>query len=316
PLALLALLAAAAGGGCGGPRTSTGRPGGRAAQAGPDAGAQAAPLHDAGAPGPALVGDFPAFEATLRELQLGRDLGDAPGATELLSSTCSGYLLPVTTPTGVVQVRLGGCFHCQLQPESEAVRAAVDTARVAGFAQALRETPARFMATAKVDRVALCWRLWMEPLGDGGVAADALPIGGTVDPGRHEIMLSLEAMEGLTGQDIVHHELYHVLDVVSDPRRAMLDPAWSLLNPRGFEYLHRDGDAPIPGFLNVHAMANLREDHATVYQFAMARPAELCAADPLIRAKARLIRDRVAVSLGDADYLVRRAPCLAPAAPR
>lgn len=60
--------------------------------------------------------------------------------------------------------------------------------------------------------------------------------------------------------------------------------------------------------------ALLREDHATVYQFAMARPAELWAADASVLAKARLIRDRIAVSLGDADHLVQRAPCLAGAA--
>ena len=258
------------------------------------------------------VGDFPGFETTLRELRLGRDVGDAPGATEILSSTCHGYLLPVSTPTGVVQVKLGGCFHCELAPASDELRAKVDTRRIDGYARALRETPAKFLNAAQVDRVALCWRIWMENATDGGVAPAGLPIGGTVDPGRREIMLSLEAMDGLTGAEIVHHELYHVLDVVSDPRRAANDPEWSKLNPEGFTYLRRDGDAPIPGFLNVHAMANLREDHATVYQFVMARSARLCAEDPIVLAKARLIRDRVAASLGDAGYMIERAPCLAP----
>jgi hypothetical protein len=215
-----------------------------------------------------------------------------------------------------VKVKFGGCMRCELAPESPQVLAELDEQRLEGYARALRETPPAFLHKAGVTRVALCWRLVLEPRGDAGAGVYAGElIGGTVDSPRGEILLSLEPLEGLTGDEIVHHELFHVIDVLSDPQLMVRDPVWEKLNPRGFAYLHHDADEASPGFLSAHAMANIREDHATVYQFAMARPDELCAAGASAVGKARLIRDRIAALLGDAHYLEQRAPCLAAPSP-
>ncbi len=233
-----------------------------------------------------------AFDRALAEVGLTRATGDG---VEIRTSTCDGTTVTTKYEGSEVQVKFGGCFRCELG-------GARDPVRMAEFAAALRDEPAAFYRTAGVTQAAVCTRLVTEVASE---LTEGLLIGGTVDAARGLILISLEPME-LTGQDIVHHELFHVFDFVTDFAAYKDDPAWRALNTEPYGH---SGET-LPGFLNPHARDNLREDHATTYQYMMARPDELCAGDAIVIAKARMVRDRIRKALGDASYLEARAPCL------
>ncbi len=238
------------------------------------------------------AGPFDAFDAALAAVGLTRATGDGK---VIHSASCDGATVTAQYQGGTVEVKFGGCFRCELD-------GALDPRLIAEFAAALADEPPAFYAHSGVTTAAICTHLTNEvpmELTDGRL------IGGNVDAAAGMILLSVEPME-LSGADIVHHELWHAFDLVTDFALFKDDPAWVALNTEPYE----DSDEVRPGFLNQHAGRNLREDHATVYQYLMARPDELCAADAIVLAKAKMIRDRVALVLGDARYLEQRAPCL------
>lgn len=260
----------------------------RPAPPGPDATAP-----DAAPPDAAPLTPEQAFDAAITAAGLTRVTG------ELRTSNCDGAVVDVVDHGEPLQVRFGGCFRC-------AVDGDVDPELLAQFTAAIADEPAGFYRLAGVSRVALCTRLVDEVPTD---LTEGALLGGTVDSVSGTILLSAEPI-GLTGQDIFHHELWHAFDLETDFGLFREDPAWAALNPEPYART----DETRPGFLNPHAHANVREDHATTYQFLMARPDELCAGDAIVIAKARMLRDRVAATLGDARYLDDRAPCVTDAA--
>lgn len=254
---------------------------------------QQAPPADAAKPVPVLdAGPYAAFDDALAKLGLTRATGDG---VSFRTKTCDGTTVATPYEGAEVQVKFGGCFRCELD-------GALDPVRMAEFAAALADVPLEFLRAAHVTQAAVCTRLVNEL---GGTYTDGLLIGGTVDAATGMFLISLEPME-LTGQDIVHHELFHVFDFYTDFALYKDDPAWHALNVEPYGH----SDEVLPGYLNAHARDNLREDHATTYQYLMARPDELCAGDAIVIAKAKMIRDRVAKVLGDASYLDARAPCV------
>jgi hypothetical protein len=92
------------------------------------------------------------------------------------------------------------------------------------------------------------------------------------------------------------------------------DPEWRLQNPLGFVYDAAGEQAPRrPGFINPYASTNEIEDRASIYQYLMARPDELCevaAGDDIVRAKTRLVWSRIAAVV-DTTFLRDRAACAA-----
>jgi hypothetical protein len=88
------------------------------------------------------------------------------------------------------------------------------------------------------------------------------------------------------------------------------DPEWRQQNPFGFEYL--GVAAKQAGFVDSYAATNAVEDRASVYQYMMARPDELCEIaqkDPIVRTKSTIIWHRVAAVAGD-GFLRARASCI------
>jgi hypothetical protein len=202
-----------------------------------------------------------------------------------------------------------GCVRCDLADESDHLdEAALDAMRVA-----FDRYPSSFLIASKIENVALCKHIeYTDVVREFGTA-------GTVDYKQRRLFISTEPFIGrvydgegdFTVEDIVHHELFHLIEYVH-MRGEMSDPEWRLENPLGFEY--HDGAVKAPrhaGFVNAYAATNEIEDRASTYQYLMARPAELCElekTDATVKAKAQLIWSRVAKLDGDA-WLRARAKC-------
>lgn len=241
------------------------------------------------------------LDAALRDAGIAREQGSA-GTPTLKSAACTTPDYVITGSYGQrVTIHDHGCHICMLAPDGDG------SPLLDGFARALRESPRELLAAAGLQRIDLCRTIAQE----NDATTSDLAIGGTIDPQRGGLMLSIENLS-LTGEEIFHHELFHLLDrSVPMLRYAPDDPEWEAINPKGFSYGR--GQATHPGFLDAQATKNVREDHAATYQYMMGHSAELCeraAHDPIILAKARLIRDRIRTVLGTSDYLDRRLPCL------
>ena len=117
-----------------------------------------------------------------------------------------------------------------------------------------------------------------------------------------------------TVEDIVHHELFHLLDFQAFNTRAEEDPEWRRLNPEGFAYRDPSEGSDRPyGFTMSYGTTNEMEDRATVFAYLMARPGELCAfgeTDAVVRDKTRMIWARLAAVEGGDAMLRGRATCV------
>lgn len=204
------------------------------------------------------------------------------------------------------------CVRCQLTGAHSPLDGAVYEAATRAFAL----YPAESLAATKIEYVALCREITV--VRDG----KPQPIAGTVDLSGRGLLISLGHFLGqpyhprgtFTIDDIVHHELFHLVDYVHYPSELADDPEWQLFNPVGFEYgtsgVGRDG------FVNAYATTAEHEDRASVYEMMISRPDELCElvrGDDIIASKASIIGRRVARVLGE-DFVRDRAECAAPAA--
>lgn len=204
-----------------------------------------------------------------------------------------------------------GCTHCELAGEHERL----DGAALEAITRAFDMYPTDALVTAKLDHVAVCRTITH----DDGIG----PIhpAGTVDLQDRGLLISVAhfldrtyAVHGeLTAEEIAHHELFHLVEHVHMRELMSDDPEWEALRPAGFAYgVQPAGTTPPPGFINAYAMTNAVEDRASVFQYLMARPAEMCAraaGDRVLRAKAGIVWTRVARLLGD-RFLRARAACL------
>jgi hypothetical protein len=114
-------------------------------------------------------------------------------------------------------------------------------------------------------------------------------------------------------EETIHHEVFHMLDWEINARDYSDDAEWQVLNPHGFTYGTRKESDIQPGFVNTYATTNVYEDRASVFQYLMARPDELCwmaEKDPILAEKTRLLWLRVAAHT-DVAFLRQRATCAA-----
>lgn len=205
-----------------------------------------------------------------------------------------------------------GCARCELVGDGDPFDSAVLDAIVAAFDR----YPAGVLEATHIEKVALCRKLDYEDLPDRNTI-------GTVDLRGRRLFISVapffhkeyEPDAEITTDDIVHHELFHLLEF--ERMRGVYDddPEWRLHNPLGFEY--RAGSEEEPrraGFINEYAATAEIEDRASMFQYLLGRPDELCAIaadDAGVRAKTRLLWRRVSSLVGPA-FLRERATCVVP----
>ncbi len=204
-----------------------------------------------------------------------------------------------------------GCARCELVGRDDDLDPEVLVAIVTAF----ERHPRSLFEAGRIEHVALCRSLSYED--DASRARRQLA--GTVDLEARSLLLSLEAFAGraynpgasFTIEDTVHHELFHLLEHAITPRQMADDPEWRALNALGFHYGGSE-QAGVPGFVNPYATRSELEDRASVFQYLLARPDELCTlaeADPIIAEKALVVWHRVVAATGDA-FLRVRAGCL------
>jgi hypothetical protein len=220
----------------------------------------------------------------------------------LSSSTCQ---LPEAVRNEV------GCARCDLISESDPL----DDAVLEAIKTAFDRYPTEVLVATGMQNVALCKHIEYEQKRNHVTA-------GTADIYGHAMLLSVgefenelyDASGAFTIEDIVHHELYHLLEYERMRDVYMNDPEWRLHNPLGFEYRLRlsEQTARPAGFVNVYAATNEVEDRASVFQYLMTRPDELCEmakTDSVVRTKAAVVWRRVAALESD-RFLRDRATCV------
>jgi len=209
----------------------------------------------------------------------------ARGVQETLSSsTCE---LPEKIRNEV------GCARCELAGPDEPI----DDGVLEAIKSAFDRYPTSFLVATGVKSVALCKHIEYE------VKRDHLTAG-TADIYGNRMLLSVEAFEHaaydpageFTAEDIVHHELFHLLE-------------WNRMRDKYVD----DREWPEKGgYVNEYAETNAVEDRASVFQYLMARPDELCSllgTDEIVRTKVDLVWTRVAAIEPD-KFLRERAKCV------
>jgi hypothetical protein len=241
----------------------------------------------------------------------------AKGNDTLRTSGCEPATQTITGGVTVIIDR--SCFRCDLLAATDTLDGASRKV-LRGFATAFSRYPETYVRATQLRAVALCRHIEPAiPTGADAGTPDPHLIGGTVDRARHMLLLSVEPMD-LSGEDIVHHELFHLFDFVTSLQSAGADPEWSAASNKrvagGAASTSPAGSGPGTGFLNEHARANYLEDKAVVFQFMMARPAVLCdrmEADSIVAAKVALLRKRLRKHIPETDArtLESGTPCLA-----
>ena len=192
------------------------------------------------------------------------------------------------------------CYRCALAMVSGGPEDPYDSSPFDHALHTIAETLARypdsFVTAANLDRLAICSDLTDDTHDELQVIA------GLAEQHERRMLLRMAPSDFDEVDEVIHHEMFHLFDfgtVTYNP-----DPAWEFLNPAVVSW---------QGFVDRYAQTDVNEDKATVFQFLMS--GELCdraANDPLILAKARTIRDRIAGALPaqDAAFFGDRASCL------
>lgn len=209
------------------------------------------------------------------------------------------------------------CYECTLAV-LDAVPGTLDPLEIPlrTLATTLLAYPHSFLRVARIARIALCRKL-VDETAIATATASTESVAGLAEGSARRLMVSLDHHDQARPEATLHHEIFHLFDQATAPGGDhQHDPAWERLNPRGFHY----GDAsPSPidaGFVNDYAKTNPAEDKASVFEYVMSYPDELCARaadDPLLLAKARLLLSRIQAVIppGLGDFASRKAPCLA-----
>jgi hypothetical protein len=172
---------------------------------------------------------------------------------------------------------------------------AADVTRITAVIQKeLARYPQGYLANAKMARV-----LVVENLHENGRVIPSLP---NIDGGW---LIDANLGDGFAAR-IVHHELYHFIDLADDGTLTR-DDAWESLNASSFAYgaggrslrtswasEHTD---TAPGFVTAYATTAVAEDKAETFALWMTRPDDLAqraAEDPIVLRKVMELRRRVA----------------------
>lgn len=205
-----------------------------------------------------------------------------------------------------------GCARCELAGEGDPFDSAVLDALVVAFDRYTADV----LEGTHIERVSLCKKLDDEE-------NRAKRSVGTVDLRSRRLFISIapflnreyDAEGDFTTEDIVHHELFHQFEFERMRELFDDDPEWRALNPVGFVYDDGAEDrARIGGFINQYAAVAEIEDRASMFQYLLARPDELCTIaeeDPGVRAKTRTLWKRIKPLVGD-EFLKTRATCVLP----
>ncbi len=135
---------------------------------------------------------------------------------------------------------------------------------------------------------------------------------GIAVPARQALLIDVEkARNDAATRETFHHELYHLLDPISDE-------AWDALNVRNFSYRPIDKprtkwveDERREGFASSYARTSSGEDRAELFAKLVEKPkdtAQRMKADDVLRAKADKIREATSAYGLDAAWWKKRAP--------
>jgi hypothetical protein len=206
------------------------------------------------------------------------------------------------------------CYQCTLAvfDSSPSEKLQPLEASLRTLASTLLAYPHSFLRVARIERIALCRKLVDETTGE---TSDH--IAGLAEGTGHRLMVNLDQRDLDHPDATLHHEIFHLFDQATAPGGDHLnDLEWERINPRSFRYGDPASSTIQAGFINDYAKTNAAEDKASVFEYLMGYPDELCARaadDPLLRAKARLLLARVdaAVPPGFGEFAGRKASCLA-----
>jgi hypothetical protein len=197
--------------------------------------------------------------------------------------------------------------------------AGVNSAVLEDMTKALARYPASALSAAQIDHVAVCGEVVMRNQGEvyhPTAVADPYGRGVLVDVSRvqNPLLPWYDQIMGSSPVDeVLHHEIYHLLEDAHTPALMIEDTEWDALNLLGFHYTSANHDEGlIPGFINTYAMTRVSEDKAIVYGRLMSNPRYLCELaqdDEVLRAKVALVRRRVKSMMGTDDFLA--PPCAA-----
>lgn len=210
---------------------------------------------------------------------------------------------------------ISDCVRCEVARRVDT--ADVDPDIIDEVAIAFGRYPSRVLVAAGLAHVALCRSIHYahDEVAPSGMAV--------LEDGR--MLISLEHFTNRTHalyapftiEQVVHHELFHLLDHAIRGAATYADREWYALNPPGFSYPDpaagpATGSRRPSGFPNSYATTNELEDRASVFEYVMGQPDELCAiarVDPIVAAKTRMVWRRISNVMGD-GMLRRHAPCV------
>jgi hypothetical protein len=205
------------------------------------------------------------------------------------------------------------CLRCEVA--SRADTSGIDPDMIDAIAIAFARYPSTVLIASRLEHVTLCRQIRYDH--DHGVDPAGLA---SFDEAR--LFVSIEYFSDkahehygdFTIEQIVHHELFHMLDHAAHGEAVYADREWEALDPPAFAYRDpADLDSPRPaGFVNSYATTNELEDRASTFEFLMGQSAKLCAiaaVDPIVAAKARMVWSRVGKLVGDRQ-LPPEAQCL------
>jgi hypothetical protein len=206
----------------------------------------------------------------------------------------------------------GKCARCKLAGEHTRIDGDVIDATTRAF----RLYPTDVLSAAKIDHLAFCREIAY--LKDDEFDHPA----GLADVRGSGVLISVKYFEAglyrawgdFTMDNIAHHEFFHMLEYAQMRGDMADDPEWRLNNPLGFTYSEEHfKQTRREAFVNSYAATNEVEDKASVYEFMMAHPNELCEmarTDEAIKIKTRIIWRRVLRAVGTDEFIRRAAPCI------
>lgn len=164
--------------------------------------------------------------------------------------------------------------------------------------------PPEFFKDAEIEGVILARDVWVE---QEGVARN---VAGYIFDSRivASVSYTYKVNHRNKQRRYLHHLVWHQIDGLSGT--LWEDPEWVALNPEGFEYgLHSKGgvhdrssesgllSTEYPGFINRYGTGNVPDDKADLFAYLMVAHhwvEERAAEDPFLRAKVRMIKNRLA----------------------